>query len=98
MALFKHGDLVNYIGTNTAHKAALGGAVGTVLSQVKNCDVELVVDFGEDAWVMHESLLCKFAGYKDKGDKPEKHGKEKPKTNLPEVVLRRGRKSEEDTE
>jgi len=94
MALFKHGDKVSYVGER--HRGDLSGAEGTVLSQVKNCPEELVVEFSDDAWVLHESLLCKFAGYK--GDKPEKHGKEKLKAAGPEVVLRRGRKSNEDSE
>lgn len=96
MALYKFGDMVSYTGER--HKAALSGSVGTVLSQVKNCDKEVVVDFGEDTYVMHESLLCKFAGFKDKGEKTEKHGKEK-KPAGPEVqVIRRGRKSEDESE
>lgn len=96
MALFKHGDKVVYVGD--LHRAELGGAEGTVIAQVRNCEVELVVDFGEDAWVLHESLLQRFSGYKDKGDKPEKHGEKKAKPGPEVQVIRRGRKSEEDSE
>ena len=88
---FQQGDKVSYCGGKLSQ---LGGKLGVVLARVHNVATEVVVDFGDGAYVMDEtSDLTKFQGKEppprgserhSKGDKGEK------KVTGPEVQSRRG--------
>lgn len=97
MAQFRIGDEVVYAGERL--KTELGGAVGVVHSQVRNCEYELVVDFPSDSYVLNESLLRRHTGFKNEDGgkgKKDKGAKEETKAGPEVQVLRRGRKTEED--
>ena len=57
------GDEVSYVGTKYK---TLGDSKGVVLAPVRNCREELVVEFGDDAFVIPETDLVSFRGYKNK--------------------------------
>lgn len=73
---FQVGAEVSYVGTKSAHE--LGDSKGVVLSRVRNCSTEFVVEFGDDAYVVEERDLAPFRGYKNK-----------PKEKGPEVIVRK---------
>jgi len=49
------GDKVSYIGSKFKNLK-----MGTIISRVQNQTQTFVVDFGEDAYVIHEKLLTKY--------------------------------------
>jgi hypothetical protein len=73
--MFMNGDKVSYVGS----KFKLAGKLGTVISRVQNCQEELIVDFGEDTYVMHESLLTRYNPSQIK-EREEEEPKRKKKT------------------
>jgi hypothetical protein len=87
---FQNGDKVQYCGEKLASE--LSGKLGVVLARVQNVDDELVVDFGNGAYIMDENRdLTKFQGREAPvhvpGDKPTKVDK---KVAGAEVQKRRG--------
>jgi hypothetical protein len=51
-------DQVKYCGEKL--RSELGGSLGTICARVNGSDSSYVVDFGKDAYVLHESLLTRF--------------------------------------
>jgi len=89
MPRFYQGDKVSYIGEKL--KSELGGALGIVCAPVLNVPGGLVVDFGSDSIVVHESKLAPFQGHL-KTETDEKKKKE------PKVEKRRRNRQEDSSE
>ena len=62
------GDKVKYVGRK--YSAELGTKLGEVVASVSGEDSMLVVDFGDDAYVVREFLLRKLTPTRD-GEGPE---------------------------
>lgn len=58
MALFMPFDNVQYAGEKL--RSELRGKLGSICARVNGSDNTYVVDFGDGAYVMHESLLERF--------------------------------------
>lgn len=58
MGLFMPFDQVKYCGEKL--RSELGGALGTVCARVQGSKASYVVDFGKDAYILHESLIQRF--------------------------------------
>ena len=87
---FQQGDKVSYCGGKLASE--LGGKLGVVLARVQNVQNELVVDFGNGAYIMDENRdLAKFQGKEAPVHVDgEKHAKVDKKVGNTEVQKRRG--------
>jgi hypothetical protein len=81
---FQQDDKVTYKGTRFARE--LHGKLGVVCSRVQNRPSGVVVDFGDDAYVMDESNLSKFVPSKEQESKGV------------EIQVQRRKRSSEDEE
>jgi len=84
MRSFMPFDTVKYIGDKL--RSELGGALGTICARVVGSKSSFTVDFGKDAYVMHESLLSHFTS----------NTKEDVSKAEAEIYKRRSRKSEDE--
>jgi hypothetical protein len=88
---YQQGDKVSYTGEKFAKD--LHGKLGVVCGRVGNTEHGVVVDFGDESYVMDEARhLTPFQG-KLKSETPEHHGEEKKKVGAVEVSKRRGKRS-----
>jgi hypothetical protein len=64
------GDHVSYVGS----RFKLAGKLGIVISRVLNQPDEMIVDFGDDSFVIHESLLSRpqLSQTREKNSEPRK--------------------------
>lgn len=82
---FRQGDKVSYVGEKL--KGELAGSLGIVCAPVINVEGGLVVDFGKDSIVVHESKLVPFQGH-------VKTQEEDTKKKEVKVEKRRGKRRE----
>lgn len=61
--MFLAGDKVKYVGQKFSHE--LHSKLGVVLGPIKNQSCGVVVDFGDDAYVVNESSLIKMISHKE---------------------------------
>lgn len=64
--MFMPGDLVNYSGSNSKLNSEIGNKVGEVKCRVEGEPDGVVVDFGDDAYIVNASSLRRLP--KEKGD------------------------------
>lgn len=87
MPSFMPGDKVRYVGRKFARDLSGKGKIGEVCAAVQGESNKLVVDFGDDSYVMSEASLEKW--------RPSAQELKEGKTE-PTVEVRRKRKSEDE--
>ena len=90
MNKFQQGDKVQYCGERVKE---LSGKLGVVHARVQNTETGVVVDFGNDCYILDEQRhLTRFQGKEGLPHSHEDDGKNDKKPAGPEIVRRKSRK------
>lgn len=89
--MFQQGDLVKYTGEKLSKE--LGSKIGTVCARVGKTETGVVVDFGDDAYVIDERNLARTVA-KAKTEEPEVEKKKQPEVQKRKGVGKRQKNAE----